>query len=500
LSVVKVNALSSLLGKSWAVLSVYLFFPIYLKYMGPEGFGLIGFYSTFAAVLVFADFGFTATLNREFAKFKALGSNLSMMDYLKTIELVYVFILVILALVGCYFADNIAVSWLKYELLTQREVFDSVRLMVVAILLQMLSGMYIGGLLGLQKQVKANSIQVMWGMFRGGGAVLLMMFVSAEIEVFFAWQVIVNLIYLLVSREVLNNEICTKAHMPKATFNFSLIKKSSRYMSGMAGMTVLSMVLLQADKLVVSRLFSLVDFGYYTLAGTLALIPITIATPIVVAIFPRFVGMWETNNYSELKTLYQRVYQIVSALVIPLGLVVAAYSESILFVWTGDRSIAAESSVIATFLILGQVLQAITLVPFYLALSTGEVSLNLKVSVCSILILFPLLIWLVNVYGVLGAALSWFFMNMIIVTPYMYILHKNIFGGGVITWFMKGLVFPLVATIAVIFLSYELITINDNRLELLVFIISISILSIVASLVGVKELRALACRISGLRG
>ena len=45
------------------------FTPLYLKLLGVEAYGLIGFYSTLLAMLAFADMGFTATLTREIARF-----------------------------------------------------------------------------------------------------------------------------------------------------------------------------------------------------------------------------------------------------------------------------------------------------------------------------------------------------------------------------------------------------------------------------------------------
>ena len=52
----------------WSVVSVYLFIPIYLTFLGPEAYGLIGFYTTLLGVLAFTDLGLTATLNREMAR------------------------------------------------------------------------------------------------------------------------------------------------------------------------------------------------------------------------------------------------------------------------------------------------------------------------------------------------------------------------------------------------------------------------------------------------
>ena len=65
---IKQNIAANFIGRAWGFISVYLFIPLYLKFLGIEAFGLVGFYSTLVGVLAFADMGFTATLNREMAR------------------------------------------------------------------------------------------------------------------------------------------------------------------------------------------------------------------------------------------------------------------------------------------------------------------------------------------------------------------------------------------------------------------------------------------------
>ena len=63
------NIIANIANKAWGFLSILLFTPLYIKFLGVEAYGLIGFYSTLLAMLAFADMGFTATLTRETARF-----------------------------------------------------------------------------------------------------------------------------------------------------------------------------------------------------------------------------------------------------------------------------------------------------------------------------------------------------------------------------------------------------------------------------------------------
>ena len=47
--------------------------PFYIRFIGVEGYGLVGFYGTLRATLnSFLDFGLTATINREIARYRHL--------------------------------------------------------------------------------------------------------------------------------------------------------------------------------------------------------------------------------------------------------------------------------------------------------------------------------------------------------------------------------------------------------------------------------------------
>ena len=172
---IRKNIIANIIARAWGFISVYLFVPLYLKFLGIEAYGLVGFYSTLLGVLAFADMGFTATLNREMARLSVRkDATAEMKDVLRTYELTYLCISAALAVTMWALAPVIAEHWLRSKVLQPREMAAAIRVMGIAIALQLPSGLYIGGLMGLQRQVRANSIQIAWGVFRGLGAVLVL--------------------------------------------------------------------------------------------------------------------------------------------------------------------------------------------------------------------------------------------------------------------------------------------------------------------------------------
>jgi O-antigen/teichoic acid export membrane protein len=144
------NIVANIIGRAWGFVSVYLFVPLYLHFLGIEAYGLVGFYSTLLGVLAFADMGFTATLNREMARLSVRKDSAEeMRDLLRTYESTYLCISSVLAIIIWALAPLIAVRWLHSNVLQPNEIAVAIRLMGVATAFQLPSGLYIGGLMGL---------------------------------------------------------------------------------------------------------------------------------------------------------------------------------------------------------------------------------------------------------------------------------------------------------------------------------------------------------------
>src|SRR5215216_3771623 len=84
------NLIANFLGRGWAALMGIVFIPLYIKFMGIESYGLVGFFTTLQAVFALLDLGLTTTLNREIARYSALAEkSQDMRDLVRTLEIIY---------------------------------------------------------------------------------------------------------------------------------------------------------------------------------------------------------------------------------------------------------------------------------------------------------------------------------------------------------------------------------------------------------------------------
>ena len=61
---IKKNIVANLVGKIWGAAIAILLIPQYIKYLGIESYGLVGFYGTLIGSMAVLDLGLSITLNR----------------------------------------------------------------------------------------------------------------------------------------------------------------------------------------------------------------------------------------------------------------------------------------------------------------------------------------------------------------------------------------------------------------------------------------------------
>lgn len=444
------NIAANFIGRGWGVLSVLLVTPAYARHLGLAGYGLVGLYATLLTVMAFADLGFTATLNRELARLSALGADAArrMGDTVRTAEAMYLVVVPLIALALWSVAPIVADRWLNLETLSRDDVILAIRLMGVAIALQLPAGLFIGGLQGRQEQSIATAVQVTWGIGTAALSLIAMRRLGATVVVFAAVQLFTNVLYMLAARSMLWRSIARHGRLSETRFQRDVLHDLWRYASGMLAMALLSTVLTQMDKLAISRLRSISEVGTYLLATTVATAPLMLATPIAAAVFPRLTGGVAAADVEGVSVTYRFATQLIALAVVPASAVLVLFMTSFVLAWTGSADTALAVSPSARLLVGGQLLQALTLMPYFLGLAHGSVRMNLAVGVASLLVLTPLLIVAVPRLGLVGAAGSWLLMNVLVMPLYMRVLHHRLAVDEWTPWVTRAVLVPCTVAFA----------------------------------------------------
>ena len=480
---VRKNLVANFAGSVWTGLMSLLFIPIYVRLMGIEAYGLVGFYVTLQSMFAILDLGLSTTTNRELARLSATdGQEQTQRDLLRTVEAIYWIVAFLNGAIVLLAAGAIARLWVKPEHLSVGVIQTAVSMMGLVLLFQWPLGMYSGGLQGLQKQVQLNVINSVMAGLRGIGAVLVLWLVSPTVVAFFVWQAIVSALHTgLIAWSVWRSVGGARG----ARFDLSLLETIWKFAAGMIGISLLATVLIQIDKLVVSKVLPLASFGYYTIAATVAASLYRVISPVFTAFFPRFSQLVAMNDERQLASLYHRGCAMLSVIVLPAAAFIAVFAREALLLWTQDPVTASSTHRILSVLIIGTAMNGILNLPYAIQLAYGWTKLTLVYNLVAVVLLVPGVWFLATRWGAVGASLGWLAYNTTAVLIIPALMHRRVLRGETARFYLRDVGLPFaVAAIAAIVCRLFI----DVRLPLVMLATSLAAAAAVVQLAAMATL------------
>ncbi len=485
----KINVAANFIGTFWSSLLGIIFVPVYLRYIGIEAYGLIGIFNSIQVFILLLDFGLSPTFNREIARLSALeNQEQKIHDLKRTLEIPNWIFAGLIALFLSAISPLIARYWLHPQDLPIQTITTALMIMGINVAIQFSTSFYMGGLLGLQKQLLLNIINAVCGTLRSVGAFAILIFVSSTIEAFLLWQTVIALLQFILIASALNRSL--PAAPRKANFDKDVLQNIWRYAAGLTGISVVSLILTQTDKVILSRMLELKTFGYYTLAITISNMAIvTVVGAINNATYPKFSGYVSVNDENSLRDFYHRSCQIMSVLLIPIVVILSLFSYETLIVWTNDQEIALNTHLVLSLLAIGTGLNGLMWLPYHLQLAYGWTKLPLYINIGAVCILIPLIIFGTYYHGIIGAASAWIFLNGSYILVTIQIMHRRLLKEEKLKWYFEDLLLPGCVSLFVGGLGRLFIDFGQNRYEILVRLAAISFATFSVTILSTKTSR-----------
>ncbi len=446
----KRNLIANYIGDGWSAIMGFAFIPIYIKYLGIESYGIIGIFATLQVWLGLLDMGMSPTLSREIAFLSSdrnLKSIKNVWNLLRTIEIIIIVIALLIAAGFAFLSNTLATSWFKIEHLNVDVVSEAFIIMGVVASIRFVEGIYRSCIIGMQKQVLLSVVNILMSTLRGLGAIGVLKWVSSSITTFFYWQGLVSFLTIIILA------LATYKILPysqtKARFSISSLKKVRNFAGGMIGITFFAMLLSQIDKVILSRMLAMTDFGYYSLASVVSGALFLLIVPITQSFYPKFCELLSQENSNLIKA-YHRACQLVTIVAGSFSIVLIMYSETFLELWTKDRELAMAVSPLLKVLLFGNLINSVMRVPYIAQLSFGWTKLLLNTNIVAFIVLIPAIIYFTLNYGSLGAAVVWLFLNIGYLTLSANFMYKRIFFSEKWKWYFNDLFLPLATSIIVV--------------------------------------------------
>lgn len=450
---IHLDLLANFLGRGWVALMSLAFIPIYINYLGMEAYGLVGFFGTLMSLFSVLDLGLSSTLNREIARYSAhTEKTQEIRDLVRTIEIIYWSVALLITIIIILVAPLIATYWMTAKTLPPETVQFSIMVMGVSVLFQWPLSIYAGGLMGAQRQITVNLINILAATIRSVGAVVVLK-IFPTIIAFFAWQIVTSVLQTGLMSFALWKALREQAAQP-ARFRKELLVQVWRFAAGVSGISLITLMLTTLDRVLLSRLLTLENFGYYILAVNTASGVTMLVGPIFTAIFPRFSFLVSQGNDQALRKLYHQSCQLMSLLLLPIATTLCFFSYPVISLWTGNTHTASRIYIMVILLVIGNTLNGLMNVPYALTLAFGWTRLSIYQNTIACIILVPALIWGVRYYGAIAACVTWAILNAGYVLLTIPIMHSRLLRGELRRWYWQDVGLPFLAVFSTIILGY----------------------------------------------
>ena len=472
------NIAANLAGKVWIAATNFFAVPFLIRLLGMQSYGLITFFTTLMAIVSVLDLGIGTAVNRQLARDGA--AHPASRDLLRALEIIYWVVATTLGLGLFCLASWLAADWLAVEKESIKAVTEAIRIMAAVLFFRWPVALYSAALLGLQKQVLQNIIAAIAATVQNLGGVTILLVFDSSLRTYFVWQAIVALIWLFIMHRVLWKSLAIRSN--KRIISLRALSEIWRFAFGMFFITITSIVLTQSDKVILSKILSLTDFGYYGLASSISNVITVIPTAIYTAAFPSLSRIISTRQHeSLLAEQYHKLCQALSVLVIPPALALIFFSKELLLFYTGDANLAQQAYVLVSLLTLGNLFLAMMVMPLALQLACGWTKLSLYKNVLAICIFIPTLLLATSLYQGIGAALTWIFLTSAYFLIEVPIMHRRLLVGEVYRWYVNDIAFPFAAALAVIGTGRYLLLSDWQMTNQTAIIIAFTIVAFIAS-------------------
>jgi O-antigen/teichoic acid export membrane protein len=447
----RLNILSSLAGNIWIALLTLAATPAQLHLLGVEAYGLVSVIALLQVVLSTLDLGLSSVTIRVVA-----AENDGRMDrgknLINTIGTIYWSMAIAIAVVLGIGSGWLSLHWLQASQIKPSTLQAAIQLIALYLGLRWPIAFYSGVLAGLRRMEILNGIRAAAATARLGlGTVLI--FIWPNALVLLAWFV------LAAAAELLAYAIVAHRLAPALRFRPSFrpgaLKSEWKFAASMGVIALTAVLLTQIDKTMISKMLSLHQFGYYTLAYQAAASVSLLQTSINGVALPSLTAA-HSRSPDDLVPLFEKTSQVTGFIVTLPCLMLMFFGQEIATLWVGAGP-AAQIRTVLALLSIGFLLNALVSTPYIVAVALGRPQIPLVVNITAFVVYVPTVYILIRTAGVEGAAVGWILINAFYLASLLPLIQTRILGRSMWPWLMKNWV-PFVGVAIVVIGGARLLT------------------------------------------
>lgn len=396
------SAVWNLLGAGIPLVVGLLVIPQLISSLGVEAFGLltliwaaIGYFSLF-------DFGLGRALTQQLAARRAMpGAPEKSIFYTGALSTLLPGLLGMVLLWAL--AAPLVNQWLNISVALQAEAYRAMLVAAFSIPLVTLSSGLRGMLEGFEDFKSSALLRMLLGLLNFLLPWLLVMGEQTDLEVL-VWSLLASRLLAV----LLNVWMLQKHAMEKANKRFDpkLLRHLLGFGSWMTLSNLIGPLMVTADRYFIAAILSANVVAFYTVPQDLVLRLLLVPNALVAALFPRMSLLNSEGAGADLQHLFRKSYKILAlsmaALLLPLALV----SYPALSFWLGS-DFADQAWALSLILMVGIFFNSLAMLPFTALQARGAVKSTSLLHLTELLLYYPLMLFLLKQYGLIGAAWAW---------------------------------------------------------------------------------------------
>ena len=460
----KKNIIASYASQLYVILIGIVMVPMYIRYMGAEAYGLVGFYAMLQVWFNLLDMGLTPTMARETARFHGGATDaLSYRRLVRALEGIFITVALIGGATMFAASSYIARDWLKASQLPVVELQRAIQLIAVIIAMRWLCGLYRGAISGSERLVWLGNYNAFVATLRFIGVVPILIFVGVTPVIFFSYQfliAIVELTGLLIYAYRILPGIPLGIRLP---WSWAPLKPVIKFSLTIAFTSSMWVLVTQTDKLVLSKILPLEEYGYFTLTVLIASGVMVISSPISGSIMARMTRLEAKGDHAGLISVYRQATQLVAVIAAAVSVTLVLCAEPLLWAWTGDKNLAQHAAPILRLYAIGNGILAVAAFPYYLQYAKGKLRLHFIGNAGFVVLYIPTIIWAASQYGGIGAGYVWVGANLLTFVAWLPLIHQKFAPGLNLKWYFEDILVIATAAVIVGYCLSMFLSLGENR-------------------------------------
>ena len=396
------NVLWNLLGTGAPLLVAFIAIPLLIEGLGIERFGVL----TLAWMLVGYFSLFDLGLGRALTKLVAEKLGNGQVDEVPSLVWTAMLLMTILGLLGALVVAVLS-PWLVGDVLNIQPVFQPETLtafyLLAASIPIVISSAGLRGILEAHQRFGlVNVVRIPLGAFTFLGPVAVLPFSNSLVPVV-SVLVVARLIswcaYVILCLRV------DPALRSSGSVHRAMIKPLISFGGWMTVTNIVGPLMVYMDRFLIGSVITMTAVAYYATPYEVITKLWIVPGALMGVMFPAFATIL-VQDRTHAARLFDRSVKYIFLCLFPVVLIIVTFAHEGLSIWLG-ADFAANSSLVLQLLAIGVFINSLAFVPFGMVQSAGRPDLTAKLHLLELPIYLLLLWFLLNAYGIVGAAVAW---------------------------------------------------------------------------------------------